>query len=438
MPIIDLSQVTEVLMRLLERYIFQPLFSHLVPSNTLITGDPPDMLAEHDSNYVLSLYLYHVQEDEYHKNQIKLSSCDTPVRYQELALNLFYLLTAFGGRSIGANRHGSPYGREQTLMGLAMKAFHDYPVVDAKTEIITDDDRFDGASVFPPDLSDGDDEFRLELHPATSEEINKVWTAATVPMRLSAIYQVRVVFMKAEEPSTRPVPVLLPRVGVGNFQPLWIEGIESECTFTIPGETSSRTMFSSPALVAVGEPFWIKSRGFSPGTATIFLSTPAWTDIRNVDVTDWMARERRSDNRIEMMLPRLVSSPAGAKEILPGFYQICLQQGDAISNLSPLMVASGINSQTAEQPGIDPAAGSAGSSFSIYGGPFSGEGIHSVEICIGTRVLDRDEGEFTVFAPDRIDVNIADDLRAGVYLIRVVVNCISTLPIRWFEVVAGQ
>lgn len=83
MPIIDLSQVTEVLIRLLERYISQPLISHLVTSNTLITGDPPDMLAGHDSDYALSLYLYHVREDEYHKNQIELSSCDTPLRYQE-------------------------------------------------------------------------------------------------------------------------------------------------------------------------------------------------------------------------------------------------------------------------------------------------------------------------------------------------------------------
>lgn len=57
---------------------------------------------------------------------------------------------------------------------------------------------------------------------------------------------------------------------------------------------------------------------------------------------------------------------------------------------------------------------------------------------MGTRILDRNEGEFTVAASDRIDVNIAEDLRAGVYPIRVVVNGVSTLPIRWFEVVARQ
>lgn len=170
----------------------------------------------------------------------------------------------------------------------------------------------------------------------------------------------------------------------------------------------------------------------------ILLSTPAWTDIRNVDVTDWMARRQRSDDRIEMTLSRLVSSPAGEREIVPGLYQICLQQKDAISNLSPLAVAPGINSQTGEQPGINPDAGPAGGSFSINGGPFSGELIHSVEVCMGTRILDRNEGEFTVAASDRIDVNIAEDLRAGVYPIRVVVNGVSTLPIRWFEVVARQ
>lgn len=435
MPIIDLSQVTEVLIRLLERYISQPLISHLVTSNTSITGDPPDMLAEHDSDYALSLYLYHVREDEYHKNQIELSSCDTPVRYQELALNLFYLLTAFGGRSSGADRHASPYVREQTLMGLAMKAFHDYPVVDARTEIITEDDRFvDDATVFPPDLRGGDDEFRLELHPATSEEINKVWTAATVPMRLSAIYQVSVVFMKAEEPSTRPVPVLLPQVVAGVLRQLWIEGTESEYTFTVPGERSSRTLPFSPALVAAGEPFWIKSIGFSRGMGRILLSSPAWTDIRNIDVTGWMAREQKSDTRTELVL----SSPVGERVIVPGLYQICLLQEDAISNFSPLAVAPRINSQTVVPPGFDPADGPVGSSFSINGGPFSGDRILSVEICIGTRILDQEKFEFSIEEPERIDVNLPEDLKAGIYPIRIIVNGVSTLPIRWFEVVAGQ
>ena len=166
----------------------------------------------------------------------------------------------------------------------------------------------------------------------------------------------------------------------------------------------------------------------------ILLSSPAWTDIRNIDVTGWMAREQKSDTRTELVL----SSPVGERVIVPGLYQICLLQEDAISNFSPLAVAPRINSQTVVPPGFDPADGPVGSSFSINGGPFSGDRILSVEICIGTRILDQEKFEFSIEEPERIDVNLPEDLKAGIYPIRIIVNGVSTLPIRWFEVVAGQ
>jgi hypothetical protein len=272
----------------------------------------------------------------------------------------------------------------------------------------------------------------LTLHPASLEEINKVWTAATVPLRLSAIYEVSVVLMKAEAPTAQPVPVLLPQIGAGEFKPIWIEGTESKCTFTLPGENQVRMRILTNTPVAVGETFWIKSIGFSPLTGKIFLSNPAWTS--NVEVTGWMTRDQRSENRIELTL----SSSVDGKAIVPGLYQICLQQGNAQSNFSPLAVAPMIFSQVppetlpSQPPGIDPDHGPPGTLFTISGGPFNGEDM-SVRVYFGTRLLD-DVTEFSVDSESTIEARVPTDLETSTYVVRVVVNGISTLPTRWFEV----
>jgi len=434
LPLLDLSQVTEVLIRLLERYLLR--LDSEVTSALSITGDPPDVL-EKQSEPALSLYLYHVREDEYHKNLPEPPGSNPPVRYREMGLNLFYLLTAYGGTHSGGTRYDRPYNREQRLIGLAIKAFHDYPALNASTTIETT-----GASwgndhtVFPLSLRDEDDELMLTLHPATMEEINKVWTAVAVPMRLSAIYQVSVVFLKAEKPSSRTVPVLLPQVGVGDFQPLWIEGTESDHTFTIPGERKSRTVAYSPALVAVGEVLRIRGHGFVPGRCRVLLSGQAWEGQPPVDITEHLVREHSSESRIELTLPSEVTSPSEASgrtiAIVPGLYQVSVQCGRAPPTFSPLAVAPSIAPQDLTIPGIDPPAGLAGSEFTITGRPFSGPGIYSLTVYMGTH-----ECQFTVPADSTstIKVVVPANLGAGTYALRVEVNGISTLPTRWFKVI---
>ena len=86
MPLLDLSLVTESLIRLLQRYLEQQSVAVGLPSGSavMITGYPPDQFAEIDAPYALNLYLYQVQEDGYHKN--------LPEPLREMGLNLFYLL----------------------------------------------------------------------------------------------------------------------------------------------------------------------------------------------------------------------------------------------------------------------------------------------------------------------------------------------------------
>lgn len=437
MPLLDLSQVTEALIRLLKKYLARDEIWRLgdevsIPTVS-ITGDPPDVLAQQDGNYALGLYLYHIQEDGYHKNLPEPAGNSPPVRFREMGLNLFYLLTAHGGTSTSSDPLASAYVREQRLMGLAVKAFHEYPVLDALTRIGPD---AEDSYILPEHLRTGEDEFRITLHPATLEEINKVWTAATAPMRLSAIYQVDVVLLEAEKPFTRPTPVLAPRIAAAPFHPVWISGTESDCVFTLPGETRSRTVAMSPALITMGETFRILGADLLDPSTRIFLTSPAWDKPPYTDVTEWMT-PRATKERIELE----TSSPVSERTIGPGSYQVYLERGGSLSNFSPLAVAPRIDSQTDPTPGIDPGSGNAQSTFSIHGGPFSGGGVQSVAVYLGSKLLRQvseapPAGCFRVASEGEIQVAVPTDLKASVYVVRVLVNGISTLPNRWFEVTA--
>lgn len=186
---------------------FPPCGNGTPPAILTVTGDAPDLFSRLDQDYALSVYLYHAEEVAHRKNLPAPSGNTPPVRFREMGLNLHYLLAARGGSQADTRA----YEREQRLMGIALKAFHDFPILDANTQIGTGPDPL----VFPAALRSEPDELRLVLRPAT-----------------------------------QPVPVLMPQTDVGPFQPVWIQTTESDFTFTLPGETTSRMVTSSPALAA--------------------------------------------------------------------------------------------------------------------------------------------------------------------------------------------
>ena len=77
---------------------------------------------------VIGLYLYHLSEDPQYKNLPSPGNDDPPIRYTPMGLNLSYQLTAHSDNGIL---------NEQYMMGLAVKALRDYPVIDDTTEIDT-------------------------------------------------------------------------------------------------------------------------------------------------------------------------------------------------------------------------------------------------------------------------------------------------------------
>jgi hypothetical protein len=132
-----------------------------------------------DGTSVLSLYLLHVGRDPYWRNTPVQGSLAQTNQRQPLSLNLSYLLTSYSERN---------WALEQLLMSIAFEYFHANPVYHSSTV-----------------------EFTVTVEADTIEEMSRLWQAITVPIRLSALFRVAVVFLA---PALPPSPDARPPVEV--------------------------------------------------------------------------------------------------------------------------------------------------------------------------------------------------------------------------------
>jgi hypothetical protein len=135
----------------------------LIASESAIVFTNPTGTARDSANR-LSVWLYHVSENEFVKNQ-PLRPLDGDLEYPPLALNLSYLLTPFG--TSGEADH--------LILGKSMQVL------------------FDNAVVL---LSDPTNNIHEELHIVLARlplnELSHVWEALREPYRLSVAYEIRV------------------------------------------------------------------------------------------------------------------------------------------------------------------------------------------------------------------------------------------------------
>lgn len=123
-----------------------------------------------------------------------------------LALNLHYLLTAYGMTDFQA----------EILLGYAMHVLHERPVLDrAAITAALQADPLD-ASILPPafqavkasDLAEQLDAVTITQEPMDTEQMSRLWSAIQTKYRPTASYLVSVVLIEARKPSRTALPVL--------------------------------------------------------------------------------------------------------------------------------------------------------------------------------------------------------------------------------------
>ncbi|MEM7585301.1 MAG: DUF4255 domain-containing protein [Acidobacteriota bacterium] len=160
------AAVSEALRSLLwEAYNEDDTLRPIVGSEEAIVLKNPTQTAQ-DSASRISLWLHHITENEFMKNQpMERGPSHDTQRFPPLALNFSFLLTPFAASTAA----------EHLLLGKAMQVF------------------YDNATILLRDEASGiAEELRIIFSRLTLEELTRVWDSLREPYRLSLCYQVRV------------------------------------------------------------------------------------------------------------------------------------------------------------------------------------------------------------------------------------------------------
>jgi hypothetical protein len=163
-----------------------------------VTTLPLDSVSNDNNNINrVNLFLYHTEPNAAWRNM------DIPQRirpgetgYPPLALNLYYIVTAYGQDNSELIAH--------LLLGAAMRILHDHAVLSRDEIELTF-----AASALHEQL----ERVRITPQPVSLDDISKLWTGFQSEYRLSAAYQVSVVLIDSTRPQRSPLPVLQRGVG---------------------------------------------------------------------------------------------------------------------------------------------------------------------------------------------------------------------------------
>lgn len=206
-----IAGVTAVLRDLLNDGLVNRNVSGVTGTSVIVSVLAPDRVVAAGGSEVsqLNLFLYAVTPNSGWRNE-GLPARDGSGRQRlsnpPLALDLHYLLSAYGGADLHA----------EILLGYAMQLLHEQPVLTRaaiRTALIPSPAL--GAELPPAlrALADSGLAEQLELIKLTpqylnTEEMSKLWTATQSHLRPSTAYVASVVLIQAQQPARSPLPVL--------------------------------------------------------------------------------------------------------------------------------------------------------------------------------------------------------------------------------------
>lgn len=321
MALEDLSLVTETLITLLATRI----------GSATVVAQAPDQLPTSTTN-TLSVYLYHAREDAHYKNTVARDGSSNPF-HTPLALSLFYVVTA---HHYGEDDKPVPM-HEQKLLGYALKALHDYPLVD-------DDTKIGAVDILHHELRGNDNGLQIIYRPVGPEESATFWNGDDQRLiRFSAFYEVRVVLMKPEPVTHIPGYVL----SVGNYVlptgVMHLASSHSVVRFTPPGGDPI-ALPASPARVAlelIGPPSpevpnnHLALHGSRLGGGRLVLRSPLFETANNQIVVDPAVNSdwdiHVTSTRITARIQGSVTVDGVPRTILPGIYGVSVQVSSEVA-----------------------------------------------------------------------------------------------------------
>ncbi|NCC33663.1 MAG: DUF4255 domain-containing protein, partial [Chloroflexia bacterium] len=151
----------------------------------------------------LNLFLFQVSEHPQLRNR-DLPGRGSGLDYGKppLSLTLNFMLTAYGSDVSAGSAIDETVA--QYLLGSAMRVFHDYAIITPQLQTVREPY---GQPILHESLRGSAESIKLCLAPMTLEDLTKIWTALTIPYRMSVAYTVSVV--QIESRAVRRYPRLV-------------------------------------------------------------------------------------------------------------------------------------------------------------------------------------------------------------------------------------
>lgn len=333
MATLDLSLVTQTLRNLLHANV-RRLLNGALPNELLVTTTPPDLVDA--GTQTLNLHLYAVMEDAHFKNAIGLPNAVPPIAGQPMALRLYYILTphltvadAFDAES------------QQRIMGMAMKTFHDIPVIADGLQITPT--LIEGPlDIMEPALQNDDNRIEISLRPIPPEETVTFWAAEDQrTARLSAFYEVRTVLLEPEQPQSATGRVFDLGLSVRAVSTARITGSRARLDFVMPAitglgdqqitTTPARATLRAAALAGRPRVRILGQNLTGSDRREVRFRAFAWEDAEGLDADlnpDWDLRITPSEISFVPQATLDVDDGAGGvvtRDIRPGGHEVSLR-----------------------------------------------------------------------------------------------------------------
>jgi hypothetical protein len=284
-----------------------------------VSALPPDRITTgtQEPNQ-LNLFLYQVTPNQGWRNVNLPSRNGTGERLTNppLALNLHYLLTAYGAQDFNA----------EILLGYAMQLLHETPVF-ARQDIriaLGAPSPVDTGLVLSPfgnlsaiDLAEQIEQIKIAPQFLTTEELSKLWTAMQARYRPTMGYQVSVVLIQSTRSTKAPLPVLQ-------------RGKDDRGITTVPSPSPSLTGVTPPnlqAAVRLGEVLTLDGQslngeGIVVRFRSLHLSEP--TEVAPAPSIDVAPAPGGTAEQLTVHLRDATEDPAALDKWAPGFYAVAL------------------------------------------------------------------------------------------------------------------
>ncbi len=415
--VLDLSIITDTLRNLLEGC----RDAAKLPFTIVVTGAQPEAV-QNDGDCQLSIYLLHISQDKFQRNSPVLGSRALTIPQQPLALDLYYLLTAYAGKN---------YAQEQQAMSIALRCLYNNPIIKKVVQ------------------GDTHQEFTLSMEVDSADERSRLWQALATPLRLSVVYKVSVVFITPDAPATRSAPPVtkIDLLAIPASLPSLSNTLRT-VTFAAPDNTAVhpdiRTFEQIPATVAAGQSFLLQGNGLNQDTSRrLYLLTLTGTeyDVTSTWLVSGPSSSPASTTQVTLQLPNVVGSPpdtppAGVYQLRVGSDQASGNATTIRSNATPFSIAARVDPPTTltDPPLLTPDAGGL---FTLSGAGFIAD---KTEVILNTLPLSAtngspNAGEFNVNGTGTsITFKLPASIPSGQYTVRIQVNQVESAPAWWINV----